>query len=271
MIDPQLCECHCRSDAIRVPLLAREETSGIIMKHLVRTIAVLCVTALSTAALAEDRSDAASPPTPPIAHPWSSCFAGLGVAYGQNHTDITSVNKPGANFGSETDQGVLGGVSLGCDHQIGSWVIGIGSELNFGGLDGSHPIPTFPTFIYKNSVPWLVTETLRGGYAITNDLLVYARGGAAWTENDITVDFTVPRTGLSESATDSRMGWTLGAGSEYRFLDHWFAFVEYNYSDFGKKNVSFTRGPATGSSGVTDILAITQNLQTVVVGAGFRF
>jgi outer membrane immunogenic protein len=239
------------------------------MKYFVGPVVALGLAALSQSALAQEQPAQAPQPVLVSVHPWSGCFVGANLAYGRNHTGLTSINKV-ADFGNETDKNVLGGGEIGCDHQIGPWVVGIGSEFDFGDLDGSHAIPTFPTFVYRNSVPWLVTATARAGYAVTDDVLVYARGGAAWTQNNITVDFTVPRTGLSESATDSRVGWTVGAGTEYRFLGQWFAFLEYNYSDFGKKTVAFTPGSNT-VGGTPDILAITQDVQTALVGAGYRF
>lgn len=238
------------------------------MKHFVKTVVALSLLALSPSARAQAQANQAPEPMPASAHPWSGCLVGVNLAYGRSHTDLTSVNKPGAEFGSETDDNVLGGGQVGCDRQIGSWVVGVGGGVDFGGLAGSHAIPTFPTFIYKNSVPWVVTATVRGGYAVRDDVLVYVRGGGAWMENDIKVDG--PRMGLSESATDNRFGWTVGVGAEYRFVARWSAFVEYNYLDFGKKKVSFTPAPNT-VGGEPDVLDITQTMQTLLIGASYRF
>ena len=41
-------------------------------------------------------------------------------------------------------------------------------------------------------------------------------------------------TGASHS--QSRSGWTFGAGVEYAFAPNWSAFVEYNHFDFGTKD-----------------------------------
>ena len=64
------------------------------------------------------------------------------------------------------------------------------------------------------------------GFTPQPPILLYVQGGAAWTKNDLSVNFTVPFTGLSETATDNRFGWTVGAGLEYRFLGNWSAFAQ---------------------------------------------
>ena len=42
------------------------------------------------------------------------------------------------------------------------------------------------------------------------------------------------------SASDTRVGWTVGAGLEYAFLGNWTAKIEYLYVDLGSFDTSFT-------------------------------
>ncbi len=206
----------------------------------------------------------------PPAHPatWTGCYIGANGGGGWSHTANTSANKPGTVFGDENDGGAIGGGQLGCNYQTAAWVLGAEGRFDFAGLKGSHALPTSPGFTGYNSIPWVATATARVGYALQSPLLLYVRGGAAWTKNDLSVNFTVPFTGLAETATDNRFGWTVGAGLEYRFAGNWSAFAEYNYLDFGTKTVSFT--PAA-PLGMPDVLSSRQNLQTAVAGVNYRF
>jgi outer membrane immunogenic protein len=37
---------------------------------------------------------------------------------------------------------------------------------------------------------------------------------------------------------DTRLGWIVGGGAEYRFAPNWSAKLEYNYLDFGTEHYS---------------------------------
>ena len=43
---------------------------------------------------------------------------------------------------------------------------------------------------------------------------------------------------IANNLSQSRSGWTLGAGVEYAFAPNWSAFVEYNHFDFGNKDLN---------------------------------
>jgi len=207
-------------------------------------------------------------PAPIPVSTWTGCYIGANAGGGSSATTNTSVNKPGTIFGNATDTGAIGGGQVGCDFQTGAWVLGAQGQFDLGHLQGSHVLPTTPTLTATNTIPWISTATARFGYAVQPPLLLYVRGGGAWTQNDLSVNFTVPFAGVAETATDGRFGWIIGAGLEYRFAGNWSAFAEYNYLDFGTKTVSFT--PST-PVGAPDILTSRQALQTAVAGVNYRF
>jgi outer membrane immunogenic protein len=221
-------------------------------------------------ALADGQAGHAPPAAATPSLPWSGCFIGAGFAAAFARTDLTSVNKPGAQFGSESDNGMLGDGRVGCDAQRGSWVAGIGTGFAAGALDGSHVIPTFPTFTYRNSIPLIVTATARAGYSIADHALLYVRAGGAWARDDSSVIHTTTVFGTSETATDDRFGWTVGAGTEYRLRGDLSGFLEYDYVDLGRRTVAFTPAPNT-SGGEADILSTTRDVQTIVLGLVYRF
>ncbi len=43
----------------------------------------------------------------------------------------------------------------------------------------------------------------------------------------------------------NRSGWTVGGGLEWMFAPGWSVFGEFNYMDFGNKNVNFVAAPGT--------------------------
>ena len=74
---------------------------------------------------------------------------------------------------------------------------------------------------------------------------------------------------VAAPGTENRSGWTVGGGIEHKFWSNMSAFVEYNYLDFGTKNVTFTGVGAFAGQTVT--VAAKENIQEVLVGLNFRF
>ena len=100
-------------------------------------------------------------------------------------------------------------------------------------------------------------------------VLGYVKGGGAWTRSFTEIYGTLPTTFLSESASADRSGWTVGGGVEWMFAKGWSVFGEYNYADFGRKDINFTQGPAT--VGVATINSTRLNIQTGLVGVNYKF
>ena len=78
---------------------------------------------------------------------------------------------------------------------------------------------------------WLTTARGRLGWTVWDKSLLYVTGGAAWAK----LDTTETRTGSLGAIiqTDTRTGWTVGAGWEYALGYGWSARAEYLYVDFG--------------------------------------
>jgi outer membrane immunogenic protein len=87
------------------------------------------------------------------------------------------------------------------------------------------------------------------------------------------IDRTVPAFDfLSETAhgTD-RSGWTVGGGLEWMFAPGWSVFGEYNFMDFGRKDVGYIPGPLTPPGSVGDLMSTRLTTQTALVGVNYRF
>jgi outer membrane immunogenic protein len=114
--------------------------------------------------------------------------------------------------------------------------------------------------------------TARIGYEYAPSLLAYVKGGAAWTHASAAA-LAGPVTG--ESANFSMSGYTVGGGLEWMFARGWSVFSEYNYLDFGTKNVDLysTIGlPGFGAAGsLSDTIAMRIRSQEIIAGINYKF
>ncbi len=60
------------------------------------------------------------------------------------------------------------------------------------------------------------------------------KGGGAWERDEY--DFRTLGATFA-SASETRSGWTVGVGGEYAFTNYLSGFVEYNYYDFGDRDL----------------------------------
>jgi len=186
--------------------------------------------------------------------------------------------------------GVLGGGQIGYNWQSGWTVFGIEADASAASIKGSGNNDPF-VFIgpgvvaltgsgcldlngaCTTKIEALGTITARLGAAVDR-VLFYAKGGAAWEHEKHTVrafDLLAPNdplTNFTSTTSETRWGWTAGAGIEYAFTNNWSAKIEYNYLDFGKDQVAFTL-PAPTGFGVGGTLH--QTLHVVKGGLNYRF
>jgi Opacity protein and related surface antigens len=197
----------------------------------------------------------APPPT------WTGCYIGGNVGAGWSHTDVND-EISGAPIVSLSGAGIVGGGQVGCDYQFaGNWVIGVQGMFDGSGLksDVSSTILS-PADTLHGSIPWFATATARLGYVVVPNLLVYAKGGGAWTHTDasLLVSGAVVDTGSFDQS-----GWTAGGGAEWMFAPNWSVFAEYDYLGFTDKTVTLASGANIGT--------VHQNVQVGLIGVNFRF
>ena len=110
---------------------------------------------------------------------------------------------------------------------------------------------------YEQKLPWFATFRGRLGAAVTPTLLLYGTGGLAVGQIKTNASFTIPTAAVATSFSDTKAGWTVGAGVEWGFSPNWSVKLEYLYIDFGHTDNSFSSiapftGSFTASSHVTD-------------------
>jgi outer membrane immunogenic protein len=246
-------------------------------KILVATTALVALAAAP--AVAADLAVKAPPvykAPPPIAYfSWTGCYVGgnVGGVWVNKDFALTGVAVSpfgGVNFnpigvGSHTASSFIGGVQAGCDYQFaGGFVIGIAGDYDWTGAKGSHVDPFTGLTTLQSNTKSLASVTGRVGYA-WDRFLGYVKGGGAWERDDYQWFLTANPGLFPFSASETRSGWTVGVGGEYAFTNWISGFAEYDYYDFGTRNVGFVLGPVTLATNVKETKSVFK------VGLNFRW
>jgi outer membrane immunogenic protein len=214
----------------------------------------------------------------------------------------TSIAINGGSMGLD-GIGLLGGGQVGCDLQLTrKWVIGIDADVSGATISGDAtetntttllgPVIPAPTTVSSSGTLTektnaIVTATGRFGYVFIEDRgLIYGKGGVAWASEsysfsgqDATTACTVFSAGacttfgptistpFNFNASETRRGWTAGFGVEWAVTVNWSAKLEYDYVNFGSRNVAFT-GAAFGAA--TNI-NVNQNVHEMKFGVNYLF
>jgi outer membrane immunogenic protein len=214
---------------------------------------------------------------------WSGCYLGgnLGAGWDSTHTDGVAFAGvpfvPPVDYGSSNGTGFIGGGQIGCDYQFASsWVVGIQGKADFGTIHSTNPVVVIPGITAAYQLKNTEDLTARIGYAFGPSVLAYVKGGAAWANASAA---SVPNgEPAGETASFTRLGYTVGAGLEWKFASGWSLFGEYNYLDFGTKTTPlYSTGQADpawgfGATGaLSDTVSLRLRSQQVLVGVNYRF
>src|SRR5438128_2812689 len=243
---------------------------GVNMTKLLLGSAALVALGLGApAALAADRAvPAYAPPPPPVpVYTWSGCYAGANAGTSTGRSQQTTLGNTiltggvlgvpaparttvpvGTSIAGDLNlSGFIGGFQGGCNYQMGMWVVGAevdGMATNKEGQNFEVGLVPFlgngrANWISQTQERWLVTARGRLGLSgwgwFGDKTLVYVTGGGAWAKID-TSEFLIgtnsssPANGHQESNT--RSGWTVGAGYEYALGYGWSVKSEDLYVKF---------------------------------------
>ena len=196
----------------------------------------------STAAFSADLAPAPVEPVAPVVLPfsWTGFYAGANVGYAFGGRDTVGIHDPDflGDIGKLTGKGFLGGLQAGYNYQFDNIVVGI--ETDFQGAqikDTVHGVVAGAPGRARSDIKWYGTLRPRIGYAYDR-FLIYATGGLAYGN----IDYKLSYDGASFSDSNTKVGWTAGAGLEYAFTDNLSGRIEYQYVNFGSYTV---RGSVT--------------------------
>ena len=232
------------------------------MRHAKLFSLTAVLASLSTLAVAADL-----PPRPVykapaavVAQTWTGIYVGGHAGYGRNR--FRSVDLVLGEETSETIDGFVGGGQVGANYQIGSIVLGVEGEYSYARLKQTtdDPLGAGGSATFRND--YFATAGGRLGYAMNmNRTLVYAKGGAAWTQDKFDlVDATGTATGRW-----NRTGWFVGGGVEWMLMGNWTAKIEYDYLRFG----AIDEAPATTGGIAANPASV--KLETHIVKAGINY
>lgn len=203
--------------------------------------------------------------TPTVASNWNGFYLGgnVGSGTGRNRTTITDVNTGDNALFNLAPDGFVGGVQAGYNWQVGSLVYGL--EADFQGStmeDNKTCIGCAPgnSLDFNAKLQWLGTVRGRLGYSVGPSLF-YATGGFAYGNVKTAIN--------NVSFSDTRTGWTVGAGIETPFTllglfgPNWTSTTEYLYVDLGNSSYGFDLGGAPG--------VLTTGSQTHIFRTGLNY
>lgn len=183
------------------------------MKHAI--LAAIALAATATPAFAQD------------AQPFEGPF--IGASAGWNRAEAAGRTEGGQPLDGEVARdSVVIGAFAGYDHKVVDRVV-LGAEAGFSiALDDSSAGRSAGNQITLDE-RYSFDLTARAGYLVTDDVLIYARGGYANSR----VRTEIEQAGSIATRSDNRDGWLVGGGAEYAISPNIRARVEYRYSDFG--------------------------------------
>jgi outer membrane immunogenic protein len=206
---------------------------------------------------------------------WSGIYLGgvVGGAWGTDDLSAPGLGVVGTLLNvpvvqTNNSSGFIGGVEVGSRYQFGKLVVGWEGDVTWGQLNNTTTNsfgPFFAPGAFTNSVSTNVNWTGTGAATVGiahNNLLLYGKAGAAvesvkYTDNLSVAGFPV----FSGTGSDSnRVGWTVGTGIEWALWNNWSVKAEYDYIDFGNRNVAIN-GSALGlgiSQGIQDNSHVNQ-------------
>ncbi|WP_157284910.1 outer membrane protein [Bradyrhizobium yuanmingense] len=214
------------------------------------------------AAAADLRLPAAPPPQVASAAllSWAGPYFGVQAGYLSGRSDI-SLPATG-EFHFVDPKGAIVGATAGFSAQWGRIVAGLEGDVNF--VDARATIdtgfaPTPAVTQLQSAVNW--NSHLRGriGYAFDRTLLFAAGGLAVAGVESKAFDNGI---GTVASWSDTRIGWSIGAGGEFRFAPQASVRLEYLYDNYGSKTL------AAQTVGATTFGARESRLDTHTVRAG---
>lgn len=237
--------------------------------------------------LADEAQPALAPAGASDAAPytWTGFYVGahLGYGWGQGgRGDAVPLPDP-VSFGipvvplSPAASGMLEGLQLGYNYQVGRFVLGVEDDFSVTDMSGSKNISpvaingggTIPGFMTSRiQTDWLDTLCLRGGFTPVQRLLLYGKGGVAVGQVSYGADTSFTGLDYPVSLSETKWGWIAGAGAEYAISRHWSVRLEYLYYDLGNEaaigNASDGRPFAMRYSWQTAA-------QTVNLGVNYKF
>ena len=225
---------------------------------------------------------------PPV---WNGFYVGPHVGAGWGTANFSDPFGPSIYGDRVTTPNFMAGGQFGYNWQSpnSNLVIGLEADLDWLDSDGTNTcLAASGLFVSANcrvrpSMMGDLTARVGMAYGRSNHSLLYAKSGAAFIRNqvDITTNATADFVGLppqTTSSTYTKTGWTIGAGVEHAIAPAWSVKLEYDYANFGGKDLATPLGivqvvpgnPFTYFLTAADTTRMSQNVQQVKLGLNYK-
>lgn len=187
---------------------------------LIAPVALLAVAGFSTSASAEA---------------FNGPFVGAQVGWNHDDTgsDRTSVGRVAIDANKDA---AIGGIFAGYDYKVTPKIV-IGAEAGFDlGVSDSFTGGTAASAVRVNP-KYAIDLTARAGYLVTDNTLVYVRGGYS----NVRAGVRLTEANATSYGKDNRDAWVIGGGVERAITPNVSARLEYRYADLGEGNGSWDR------------------------------
>jgi outer membrane immunogenic protein len=196
---------------------------------------------------------------------WTGFYIGAdaGYAWGKDTTtEYLTANNTFTGFDpTYRVSSAVGGLYAGYNYQIGLAVLGVESDIEAANLTGGF-LDTTVGGSGTTQLDWQGSLRGRAGFT-TGRTMFYGTGGLAFAQIDHT--YTNLISGVAETNSGLRIGWTAGGGIEFALMPNVLARVEYRYTDYGPYRYnSVTAFP--GFSGVQE-----PRFSAVRAGVAYKF
>lgn len=163
----------------------------------------------------------------------------------------------------ESMEGLLYGVGVGYDVDVGGFVLGAEAELTDSTAKTKYENGDFEGFGFGNvKANRDIYVGARAGAKVTPNTLLYVKGGYTNAKFDVrTNDGTTELT--EDIDTD---GWRVGVGAEQALSKNSFAKIEYRYSKYGEAEIDMN-----GTLPDSDRFDVDVDRHQVVAAVGWRF
>lgn len=180
---------------------------------------------------------------------WTGFYFGGTIGYGSSTTGVEGTTGT-FNF---NQTGGLGTLFAGYNWQLGNSVFGLEADIGTGTLGGSAIVGNNTISSELNAMGSL---RARAGILTGPALLVYGTAGLAWADMDFKLN--------GMRASETLLGYQVGAGAEMMIAPQWTLRVEYLYTDLDKQRLS--HGGLGAAQNTFD-----PDFHTVRAGLSFKF
>lgn len=209
---------------------------------------------------------------------WTGLYAGAsggaGLATAASSFDIgsfsTATETGTFSAASHELNGFLAGGQAGYNYQLKNVLLGFEGEGSWTNIQGV--APCIQLLSCSANIRWTADASARLGVLPTNGVLVYVKGGVAWTGvnynlSSVSGIYVGGTTTISSNVNASKTGGLLGIGTEYLLNPHWTAKIEYNYADYGTYTNNFLlKGASLGIN-----LPVSTELQMHAIKVGVNY